>query len=131
MELLNQTINYTTNATVQRALNELKYVKETHRAIQKKMKASLHLRLSDTAEDYLNLVESVHNLTTRVNENITHLEDKIRDDLHECRTVLDASTSGIKTDISTLQTRFDEFEKAQNKMSITNHARLNFVYLWI
>ena len=79
MELLNRTINYTSNATVQRALNELKDVKDTQRAIQKKLIASLHL--NDTAEDYLNLVESVQNLTTQVNENITHLEEKRRDQI--------------------------------------------------
>ena len=129
MELLNQTINYTTNAAVQRALNELKYVKKTQRAIQKKLQGLLHL--NDTAEDYLNLVESVHNLTTQVNQNITGLEETMKYNRDEWRTVLDASTSGIKTDISTLQTRFDEFEKALNKMNITNHAGLNSVCLWM
>ena len=101
MELVNQTINYTNNDTVQRALNELKDVKETQRSIQKKLQGLLHL--NDTAEDYLNLVESVHNLTTQVNQNITRLEETMKYNRDEWRRVLDANTSGIKSDISPLK----------------------------
>ncbi|CAB4023725.1 Hypothetical predicted protein [Paramuricea clavata] len=72
---LNKTINYTTSATVQRALNELNNVKETQRVIQKKLEAFTHL--NDTAEDYLNLGKEVKKLATQVNQNITHLEEKI------------------------------------------------------
>ena len=122
MKLVNQTINYTNNATIQRALNELKDVKETQRSIQKKLQELLHL--NDTAEDYLNLVESVHNLTTQVNQNITRLEEMIKYNRDEWRRVLNANTSGIKSDISSLKTRFDEFEKAQNKINTTNEAGL-------
>ena len=122
MKLVNQTINYTNNDTIQRALNELKDVKETQRAIQKKLQGLLHL--NDTAEDYLNLVENVRNLTTQVNQNITRLEETMKYNRDEWRRVLDANTLGIKSDISSLKTRFDEFEKAQNKINTTNEAGL-------
>jgi chromosome segregation ATPase len=54
---LNKTINYTTSATVQRALTELNNVKKTQRVIQNKLEAFTHL--NDTAEDYSNLGKEV------------------------------------------------------------------------
>lgn len=118
---LNQTINYTTSATVQRALNELKDVKETQSAIQKKLKALSHL--DNTTKDYLNLVESVTDLTTQMNQNITRLEEKIEDNRQEWGTALDAN-------ISTLKTRFErKFEEIQNKRNNTNGAGVLFYTL--
>ena len=123
---LNQSINYTTSATVQRALNELKDVKDIQSNIQKKLQALSHL--NDTAKDYLNLVKSVADLTTEVNENITHLEENIEHNRDEWKRALDANPSGIKSNISTLKRRFDEFEdkfeKTQNKRNNTSGAAL-------
>jgi chromosome segregation ATPase len=110
---LNKTINYTTSATVQRALNELNNVKETQRVIQKKLEALSHL--NDTAEDYLNLGKEVKNLATQVNENITHLEENLKDNRREWERALDNKTSEIRSDVLALGNRLDEFEnRTQN-----------------
>ena len=123
---LNQSINYTTSATVQRALNELKDVKGTQSIIQKKLQALSHL--NDTTKDYLNLVKNVTDLTTEVNQNIAHLEEKIEDNREEWKRALDANPSGIKSNISTLQSKFEEFErkfeKTQNKRNSTSGVAL-------
>ncbi|CAB4005773.1 Hypothetical predicted protein [Paramuricea clavata] len=105
---LNKTINYTTSATVQRALNELNNVKETQRVIQKKLEALSHL--NDTAEDYLNLGKEVKNLATKVNQNITHLEENLKDNRREWERALDNKTSEIKSDVLALENKLDEFE---------------------
>ncbi|CAB3998587.1 Hypothetical predicted protein [Paramuricea clavata] len=106
--VLNKTIDYTTSATVQRALNELNNVKETQRVIQKKLEALSHL--NDTAEDYLNLEKEVKNLATQVNQNITHLEENLKDNRREWERALDNKTSEIKSDVLILQNRLHEFE---------------------
>jgi predicted nucleic acid-binding Zn-ribbon protein len=105
---LNKTINYTTSATVQRALTELNNVKKTQRVIQKKLEAFTHL--NDTAEDYSNLGKEVKKLATQVNQNITHLEENLKDNRREWARALDKKTSEIKSDVLVLENRLDEFE---------------------
>jgi uncharacterized phage infection (PIP) family protein YhgE len=115
---LNKTINYTTSATVQRALNELNNVKETQRVIQKKLEALSHL--NDTAEDYLNLGKEVKNLATQVNQNITHLEENLKDNRREWERALDNKTSEIKSDVLALGNRLYEFENRNRQNGTTN-----------
>ena len=110
---MNKTINYTTSATVQQALNELNNVKETQKDILKRLQALSHL--NDTAEDHLSLREEIRNLTTQVNQNITHVEEKLKDNRREWQEALENKTSEISLDISDIGKRLDEFENAQNK----------------
>ena len=110
---LNKTINFTTSATVQRVLDELNHVKETQRVIQERLEALSHL--NDTKEDYLNLRESVKNLTTHVNQNIIRLEGKINEDRREWQEALENKTSNIDLKISDLEKRLN-----QNKTNVTS-----------
>ena len=110
---LNKTINYTTSLTVQRALSEIKNIKETQDVITKKLDKLSHL--NDTAEDYLNLREQVNNLTTQVNQSISRLEMQIKDN----RRVFKSNVSEINSDVSKLEKRLDEFDNGQNKTNAT------------
>ena len=112
---LNKTINFTTSATVQRVLDEL-------RGIQKSLKALSHL--NDTAADYLNLREEVKNLTTHVNQNINRLEGRVNENRREWQEALENKTSKIDQKISDLEKRLDrkEFENTQNKTNVTSDA---------
>ena len=113
---LNKTVNYTTSATVQRALSELKNVKETQNVIRKDLEKLSHL--NDTTEDYLNLREQVNNLTTQVNRNISRLEIRIK----ENRRVFESKVSEINSHVSTLEKRLNEFDKDQSKTNVTAGA---------
>ena len=117
---INKTINYTTSATVQQALNELNNVKETQKEILKRLHALSHL--NDTAEDHLSLREEIKNLTTQVNQNITHVEEKLKDNRREWQEALENKTSEISLDISDLGKRLDEFENAQNKTNTATNG---------
>ena len=104
---LNKTINYTTSATVQQVLDEL-------RGIQKRLQALSHL--NDTAADYLNLREEVKNLTTHVNQNINRLEGRVNENRREWQEALENKTSKIDWKISDLERRFE------NKTNVTSDA---------
>ena len=113
---LNKTVNYTTSATVQRALIELKNVKERQNVIRKDLEKLSHL--NDTTEDYLNLREQVNNLTTQVNRNISRLEIRIK----ENRRVFESKVSEINSHVSTLEKRLNEFDNDQSKTNVTAGA---------
>ena len=69
----------------------------------------------------MNLREEIKNLTTQVNQNITHVEEKLKDNRREWQEALENKTSEISLNISDLGKRLDEFENAQNKTNtITN-----------
>ena len=118
---LNKTVNYTTSATVQRALSELKNVKETQNVIRKDLERLSHL--NDTTEDYLNLREQVNNLTTRVNKNISRLEIRIIGNRRD----FESEVSKINSDVSNLEKRLNETAGAASTMNLIENPKLKLV----